>query len=963
MTSKTDNFNFKQQEKGVALVAALLLLILMSALAVALIYKVNYEQKLQSSDTGNNSAFYGAEAGMENMMAGLNSLYRLQAAPSCSDVSGLTLTPPPVSDVGVTYPSYTITLADGSSLGGCLTPPSRTQSISQGPNAGLQAQVVPLVMNVSALRPSGEAVSMIRQVEVARIPVFQFGVFSDSDLSFFPGPDFDFNGRVHTNGNLFLAATGTLTFHSPIRAAGDVVRDQLANGQGTLGQGRTGAVMIPTQPSGCDGTKPACRNLQMTSSVNEGSSVGGPTPTYGGSGVANVGPPNSWTTISTNANPFYASMILSGTTGAKILQMAFVQSGVDPIEIIRRPAPLENPSSSVAQSRLYNQAQIRVLISDDPADLPGGAGDPQNIRLGNYANAGGPDYSTGVPVDGSANRTYFAEGTTAAIPDVNTGTNITDTNWVSPPVPFSPNNTLLRTATDTNAPVKGAGPSWNLEDGYIRVEYLDKNTLSYVGVTKEWLELGFARGLTPPTAIGGNGVNPHAILLFQQLADRNADGTLNGGAASYSDPATNQSYCDNNSRPANAPGVCTGWVQSPTKNCNKSGGVYRNYTWTQSCTVTHAAVTPELATDTGTGSYATGAATRYNWYPINMYDTREGEFRDVNSGVCKVNGALNLTEIDVGNLRQWLKGSIGTSGPNVEYKSQGGYVLYFSDRRGMIARPDLGYKDGEYGFEDVLNPNSGAGTPNNALDKGEDVNNNKQVDTWGAADIGLGFGLGAGAGDPTKAVNCGIARSNWVSGARHGVRLVDGTKGNLPTRFDNDLGGFTLASENPAYILGNYNADGGGFVDPHAESAVVADTVTLLSNGWTDLNMWANPTKPGSRGAQDTWYRVAIATGKNENFSSAPYTGVPQDFGTDGGVHNFLRFLENWGSKNINYKGSMASMYYSEYATGVFKCCTSVYGAPNRNYAFDLDFQDLSKMPPGTPTVTDVENLGFQQVF
>ena len=59
----------------------------------------------------------------------------------------------------------------------------------------------------------------------------------------------------------------------------------------------------------------------------------------------------------------------------------------------------------------------------------------------------------------------------------------------------------------------------------------------------------------------------------------------------------------------------------------------------------------------------------------------------------------------------------------------------------------------------------------------------------------------------------------------------------------------------------------------------------------------------------------------------------------------------------------MASMYYSEYATGVFKCCTSVYGAPNRNYAFDLDFNDLSNMPPGTPTVTDVVNLGFQQVF
>jgi len=73
----------KKSEKGVALIAALLLLVLMSALAVALLYKVNYEQRLQVTDSSNNVAFYGAEAGMEKMMSDLTALYRLQAAPSC----------------------------------------------------------------------------------------------------------------------------------------------------------------------------------------------------------------------------------------------------------------------------------------------------------------------------------------------------------------------------------------------------------------------------------------------------------------------------------------------------------------------------------------------------------------------------------------------------------------------------------------------------------------------------------------------------------------------------------------------------------------------------------------------------------------------------------------------------------------------------------------------------------------
>jgi len=369
-----------------------------------------------------------------------------------------------------------------------------------------------------------------------------------------------------------------------------------------------------------------------------------------------------------------------------------------------------------------------------------------------------------------------------------------------------------------------------------------------------------------------------------------------------------------------------------------------------------------LATDTGTGSALTGAATRYNWYPINMYDTREGEFRDVNSGTCKVNGVLNVVEIDVGNLRKWLKGTIGASGQNVDFKTQNGYILYFSDRRGMLVNtfPSINRKNGEYGFEDVLNASSSTGTPDNTLDVGEDVDNNNRVDTWGEANLGLGFGVTIAT--PQQPVACSVGRANWVSGARHAVRVVDGSQGNVPTRLDNDDGGFTLASENPAYVLGNYNANG-GFGDPHASASVIADTVTLLSNNWSDQVMFNNPTNPTNRPAADTWYRLAIATGKNINFSSAPYAGVPQDFGTDGGVHNFLRFLESWGGRNIYYKGSMASMYYSMYATGVFKCCTSVYGAPARNYSFDLDFNDLSNMPPGTPTVTDVVNLGFQQVF
>ncbi len=48
-----------------------------------------------------------------------------------------------------------------------------------------------------------------------------------------------------------------------------------------------------------------------------------------------------------------------------------------------------------------------------------------------------------------------------------------------------------------------------------------------------------------------------------------------------------------------------------------------------------------------------------NWYPINFYDAREGEVRDVNQGnaSCAPAGVMNAVEIDVGNLAKWLNGN------------------------------------------------------------------------------------------------------------------------------------------------------------------------------------------------------------------------------------------------------------------------------------------------------------------
>ena len=57
------------------------------------------------------------------------------------------------------------------------------------------------------------------------------------------------------------------------------------------------------------------------------------------------------------------------------------------------------------------------------------------------------------------------------------------------------------------------------------------------------------------------------------------------------------------------------------------------------------------------GAFAqAGAGTQNNFFPINFYDTREGEMRD-NANGCAVNGIMNAVEINVGNLGMWLAGT------------------------------------------------------------------------------------------------------------------------------------------------------------------------------------------------------------------------------------------------------------------------------------------------------------------
>lgn len=383
-----------RSSRGFTLLAALLLVLLISALAVALMYSVNSERKISSADQEQNLARYAAEAAMEKMTADVGILYTTMQAPQVSDISALGGAANQPSIPGVNFLSYTISATPDPKQP--TMPAAVTKTITSGPNDGLYAETIPVNMDVIATRSaSGSEVHVQRTAEVALIPVFQFGVFSDSDLSFFPGPAFDFNGRVFTNGNLFLAAQdGPLSFHSKLSTAGDVVRKVLVNdGDATP---RANKVLIPTAPAGCDGgvvsptpipapttTSTYCMDLlQGYSSLQAGDPYKGNT--------------ESSTWIST-VHGIFKDQLMTRHEGVKQLNLPFVGSGSNlaPWEIIKRP-PNNGAVDKAATSREYTMAQIRVLLDDLQADLPGGpqAGD---VHLDDLTD---PYLNTGITVDG-----------------------------------------------------------------------------------------------------------------------------------------------------------------------------------------------------------------------------------------------------------------------------------------------------------------------------------------------------------------------------------------------------------------------------------------------------------------------------------------------------------------------------------------------------------------------------------
>lgn len=958
-------------EDGSAIVIALMVMILLMGFAALAITRTTSETYAASNDRTESMTFDAANGCLEIMTRNFDKIFDNKLNPDAADLARVQAQQPPG------FPDFTFT------QNVVQTGPSRTVVMNGDMFQGLNALQDRWLINCLATHPSTDVqVNVQRYFLNNRIPIFQFGIFYDDDMEFHPGPRFDFGGRVHSNGNLFFAANTGLYFSSKVTAHKNVFTDVGKNGQSYSTWGDNVNIK---NASGVYVRLSHTMGSVLTSPVN-------------GSPVTTAPQPTAYASAAWDSNQgLFQGNLISDT---KLLHLPIklnadnLGTDVDLVELVKRgkdvgdlwnsgsltvPRPTGAPvivpvdaasrdDAVTSSERYYNKTGIRISLADSKAKLPGCADSLGNpiagfcgIRLDGAAvpGAAGANPAAGAP------RGYQPR----AMSDGYVGTELNGERF-------------LRNFNQSNgAPVQ----MW------IKIETVVYNPATQVydkvDITEDILSLG----ITEPSPLVSDpryaaNADSRSVVKLQRY-------NVAGVAIPRSVALAPNSFLTT-SGTNNVVVAATVSARPATNNCNHAswaivnGGdsIPNNFTQDNQA---HG----RRATVGGTGTPG-NVGSLYGCivpFPINMFDTREGLFNETTS-VFNYNtvynnaalvpagknvsraGVMSLVDIDVANLKRFLDGTwdagaitlptAGTLFSNANGRSlrstdiprANGWVLYVSDRRG-----DYDF-DGEYDMEDVF------GNNNNNLDGGEDINNDGRLQTDTVNE----------SASYVTAIPPDVAAVFNSKYYRRGVRLINGS--DLPGQYNtatpaNTLG-FTVASENGVYVLGNYNATGvanaAGFsvvTDYLPQGArdvpasIAADAITILSRSWTDARSFANPYDSNNRvAALETTTRFAMLSGD----SITTLAGTPNQGGNDirmnGGVHNFIRFLERWNVR-LNYCGSLINLFNAHNNNGTYKNGNAtVYSPPTRNWIFDASFLDINRIPPGTPFFQSIQITGFQRM-
>ena len=174
---------------GFAMAATLGVLTLLSVLVVTVFANAMASFRSGMTDLEKTRTYYAAEAAAESGMAQL----ALALQDGVLDDQELSAIVPPTIE-GFTFDIFSVV----------KTGTTTTERITDGEFAGLFSltQVVEITAEAASRDYTRSAIMVTAKAQA--IPIFQFGVFFEKDLEITNGPRMDFDGWVHSNGNIYL---------------------------------------------------------------------------------------------------------------------------------------------------------------------------------------------------------------------------------------------------------------------------------------------------------------------------------------------------------------------------------------------------------------------------------------------------------------------------------------------------------------------------------------------------------------------------------------------------------------------------------------------------------------------------------------------------------------------------------------------------------------------------------------
>jgi hypothetical protein len=197
--------------RGSALFLVLILAVVMGAVMAAILSYSTQAARLEKRSNTRLEATYVAEYAFERAYEQLHTLIGQDGAnlPTITQTTGVT-------NLG-TAPSDVFTAAQGYTWKSFLTVPLENGAVVGSHSGFNPAQgsykflsVVEFARSIPQQAP--ENLQFQREWTYVLVPLFQYAIFYNGDLELFPGANFVVNGRVHSNGRIYVGTSASITF-------------------------------------------------------------------------------------------------------------------------------------------------------------------------------------------------------------------------------------------------------------------------------------------------------------------------------------------------------------------------------------------------------------------------------------------------------------------------------------------------------------------------------------------------------------------------------------------------------------------------------------------------------------------------------------------------------------------------------------------------------------------------------